>query len=84
MSSWYVFNAIGFYPYSPADPRYIVTVPLFQRTSFQLADHKILTILKRNAGDRITGITYGGQKLDGFFVEDSSLKAGKELVITTQ
>jgi predicted alpha-1,2-mannosidase len=29
MSSWYVFNAIGLYPYSPADPNYIVSVPLF-------------------------------------------------------
>ena len=29
MSSWYVFAAIGLYPYSPADPRYIVSVPLF-------------------------------------------------------
>ena len=36
MSSWYVFNAIGLYPYSPADPRYIVSVPLFQKTTFEL------------------------------------------------
>ena len=28
MSSWYVLNAIGLYTYSPADPEYIVTVPL--------------------------------------------------------
>ena len=32
MSSWYVFNAIGLYPYSPADEDYIVTVPILTRS----------------------------------------------------
>jgi putative alpha-1,2-mannosidase len=36
MSSWFVFNAMGFYPFSPADPNYIVSVPLFDKV-----DHKI-------------------------------------------
>jgi len=84
MSSWYVFNAIGLYPYSPADPRYIVSVPLFQRISFKLNEGKTLTILKRNSGLRITSITYGGKKIDGYFVNHSDLEAGKELVITTK
>ncbi len=84
MSSWYVFNAIGLYPYSPADPRYIVSVPLFQRTAFQLGADKTLTITRKNSGNRITGIAYGGRKIDGYFVEHSDLKAGKELVITTE
>ena len=52
MSSWYVFNAIGLYPYSPADPRYIVTVPLFQKTTFKLNEGKTLTILKKHSGER--------------------------------
>ena len=34
MSSWYVFNAIGLYTYSPADAEYIVTVPLFDKVTF--------------------------------------------------
>ncbi|WP_263384517.1 GH92 family glycosyl hydrolase [Granulicella arctica] len=84
MSSWYVFTAIGLYPYSPADPRYIVSVPLFQKTTFRLNEGKTLTIVKKNAGERITGITVGGKKVNGYFVEDSDLEAGKELVIATQ
>jgi predicted alpha-1,2-mannosidase len=83
MSSWYVFNAIGLYPYSPADPTYIVSVPLFQKTIFQLSEGNTLTILKKNSGDRITSITYDGRKIDGYFVSHSDLEAGKELVITT-
>ncbi|AXC12231.1 Alpha-1,2-mannosidase [Acidisarcina polymorpha] len=84
MSSWYVFTAIGLYPYSPADPRYIVSVPLFQTTTFRLNESKALTIVKKNAGERITGIKVGGKKLDGYFVEHRDLEAGKELVIATQ
>ena len=83
MSSWYVFNAIGLYPYSPADPNYIVSVPLFQRSTFKLNRGKTLTILKKNSGERITSITYGGQKIEGYFVDHSDLEAGKQLVITT-
>jgi predicted alpha-1,2-mannosidase len=84
MSSWYVFNAIGLYPYSPADPNYIVSVPLFQKITFQLNQGKTLTILKKNSGERITGITYGGRKIADYFVTYSDLEAGKELVITTK
>ncbi|HZL28141.1 MAG TPA: GH92 family glycosyl hydrolase [Acidobacteriaceae bacterium] len=84
MSSWYVFNAIGLYPYSPADPRYIVSVPLFQKTTFKLNEGRTLTILKRGSGERITSITYGGQKIDGYFVDHNDLEAGKELVIATK
>jgi predicted alpha-1,2-mannosidase len=84
MSSWYVFNAIGLYPYSPADPKYIVSVPLFQKTKFKLNEGRALTILKKNSGERITSITYGGQKIDGYFVNHSDLEAGKQLVIATK
>jgi predicted alpha-1,2-mannosidase len=83
MSSWYVFNAIGLYPYSPADPNYIVVVPLFQKTTFKLSEGKMLTILRKNSGQRITSITYDAKKIDGYFVSHSDLEDGKELVIKT-
>jgi predicted alpha-1,2-mannosidase len=84
ISSWYVFNAIGLYPYSPADPKYIVSVPLFQRTRFNLNEGRMLAILKKNSGEWITNITYGGRKIDGYFVAHRDLEAGMELVITTK
>jgi predicted alpha-1,2-mannosidase len=84
MSSWYVFNAIGLYPYSPADPRYIVSVPVFQKITFKLKDGKTFTILKKNSGNQIISITYANQKVDGYFVAHKDLEAGNELVITTK
>jgi putative alpha-1,2-mannosidase len=84
MSSWYVFNAIGLYPYSPADPEYIVSVPLFRKITFKLNKGGTLKILKRNSGERITSITYGGRKIDGYFIAHSDLETSRELVIATK
>lgn len=83
MSSWYVFNAIGLYTYSPADPSYIISVPLFDKIEFTFGDGTQFSISKRNSGKKITDITYGGKKVNGYFISHSDLKKGKELVITT-
>lgn len=83
LSAWYVLNAIGLYTLSPADPEYIVTVPLFGKVVFSLDDTQF-TISKRNNGRKITNITYDGQKTNGFFISHNDLKRGKELVITTE
>jgi predicted alpha-1,2-mannosidase len=83
MSSWYVFNAMGFYPFSPADPKYIVSVPLFTQIKFQLDNGKTYTIVKRNSGKKITNLNYDGKNINGYFITDKELKEGKQLIITT-
>lgn len=84
MSSWYVFNAIGLYTYSPADPEYIVTVPLFDQIKFTLGDNTRFTIVKQGTGRKITDISYDGQKIDGWFISHDLLKQGKQLTIRTE
>ncbi|WP_075559711.1 GH92 family glycosyl hydrolase [Parabacteroides timonensis] len=84
MSSWYVFNAIGLYTYSPADPEYIVTVPLFDQVKFTLGDKTQFTIVKKGNGQKITDISYDGRKIDGWFISHDLLKQGKQLTITTE
>jgi putative alpha-1,2-mannosidase len=84
MSSWYVFNAMGFYPFSPADPKYIVSVPLFDKVDFKFGGTtRGFTIIKKNSGKKISDISYDGQKVNGYFIDDAELKKGKTLVITT-
>lgn len=84
MSSWYVFNAIGFYPYSPADPDYIISVPLFNKVVIKLSNGKDFTSVKRNSGTKITDIVYDNRKLNGYFLPHRELMEGKKLVITTR
>ncbi|GHT63650.1 hypothetical protein AGMMS50239_19990 [Bacteroidia bacterium] len=83
MSAWYVFNAIGLYTYSPADPEYIVSVPLFETVKFRL-DAKDFTIRRTGSGKKIESITCGGAKVTGWFISHEDLKKGKELVIFTK
>ena len=83
MSAWYVFNAMGLYTYSPANPEYIVTVPLFDKVELQLND-TTCTISRKNQGEKITAITYDCKIMDGYFISHDQLKQGKELVIVTE
>jgi predicted alpha-1,2-mannosidase len=90
MSSWYVFNAIGIYPYSPADEDYIISVPLFDEVNVKLKGKTFTilkknagNILKRNAGEKITNITYDKQNIDGYFVSYHELIKGKKLTVNT-
>ena len=83
LSAWYVLNAIGLYTLSPADPEYIITVPVFEKIVFNM-DGKPFTIRKKNSGRKISTITYDGQKINGYFISHDDLKQGKELVITTE
>jgi len=81
MSAWYVFNAIGLYTYSPADPEYIISVPIFDKIRFSLSDDIRFSISKKGYGRKITNIMYGGEKIDGWFISHAKLKEGKELMI---
>jgi predicted alpha-1,2-mannosidase len=82
MSSWFVFTAIGFYPFSPADTQYIISVPLFKRTDLQLGDHQF-TIFKPGKGRRLSNAILDGQKIKGFYLQDNQLKKRKSLTIST-
>jgi putative alpha-1,2-mannosidase len=75
MSAWYVFNAIGIYTYSPADPEYIVTVPLFPKVSLNVQGRDI-TIRRQGEGRRITALQSGGRALKGWFVSHRQLLDG--------
>lgn len=81
LTGWYVFNAMGIYPYSPADPEYIVSVPIFDKIAITLGNGKTFTIVKKGKGNNIDKITVGGKPLDGWFVKYADMLQGKEMVI---
>lgn len=84
MSAWYVFAAMGIYPYSPGDAEYIVSVPLFNSVKLDLGEQSEFTISKNNAGRKITDLSIDGNPVDGYFVTHDQLKNGKELIILTE
>ncbi|WP_319229279.1 GH92 family glycosyl hydrolase [Draconibacterium orientale] len=84
MSAWYVFAAMGIYPYSPADAEYIVSVPLFNSVKLELGNQSEFTITKTNSGRKIKDLTIDGNLVEGYFVSHEQLKKGKELIILTE
>ena len=85
MSSWYALTALGIYTYSPADPQYIISVPLFRRVEFDLPHSgRTFTIVRKGEGTKIRRILVGGKPLKGWFVNHSDLADGKELIIEVE
>lgn len=84
MSSWYVFAAMGFYPLSPADPEYLVTVPLFDQVRIQTGNGGSLTLRKKGNSRKITGITVNGARQEGYFISHDLFRAEATVDVQTE
>ena len=84
MSSWYVFSALGLYPFSATDPKYLVTVPIFDEVKWQQENGKILTITKTGKTRNLKNILVNGKKNDGYFVPHDLFKNGGRIEIATE
>ena len=84
MSSWYVFSALGLYPFSATDPKYIVTVPIFDEVKWKTSNGKLLTISKRGKGRALTAIKVDGKENKGYFVSHDLFKHGGKIEVVTE
>jgi len=84
MSSWYVFSALGLYPFSATDPEYIVTVPLFDEIKWKTNTGKMLTIIKSGKGRTLTSVKVSGKENKGYFVKNSLFTTGGSIEIITK
>lgn len=84
MSAWYVFSALGLYPFSATDPKYIVTVPLFDEVKWRTSNGKLLTITKPRNGRSLTAIKVNGKNNQGYFVSHDLFKNGGLIDIITK
>jgi predicted alpha-1,2-mannosidase len=48
MSAWYVFSAMGFYPFNPADQNYLIGSPLFDEVTINLGNGNKFIIKSKN------------------------------------
>ncbi|TDN95056.1 putative alpha-1,2-mannosidase [Salegentibacter sp. 24] len=84
MSAWYVFAASGLYPLSPADPEYLVTVPIFEKVTWNLPGNKTLTIKRPNSGRKLKNIMVDQQDLEGYFIPHNLFETGGEVELVTE
>lgn len=84
MSAWYVFTSMGLYPFSATDPRYIVTVPLFNQVKWQTGNGKLLTITRSGKSRNMKAIQVNGKAINGYFVPHQLFKTGGNIHIVTK
>ena len=84
MSAWYVFSALGLYPFSATDPEYIVTVPLFDEVIWRTPGGTVLTVKKPGNGRRMEAIRVNGKAVAGYFVPHSVFANGGDITVLTR
>ncbi|MDP4174960.1 MAG: GH92 family glycosyl hydrolase [Bacteroidota bacterium] len=82
MSSWYVFNAMGFYPECPGRPIYDIGSPIFSKITLNVGGGKEFTIEAKNASDKnkyIQSATLNGKTITKAWIEHSDIVKGGNL-----
>ena len=82
MSAWYVFSALGFYPFNPCGGTYVLGAPQIPKATVRLAGGKALTVVARNLSVEnkyVKSVTFNGKPLDKT-IEHADLMSGGELV----
>lgn len=86
LSAWAVYSMLGFYPYCPGKPEYVLTAPVFSRAVIRLhpdyyaADS--LVIEAPGAADTsayVRRVSLGGRPLRGYTVSHEALTGGRTL-----
>lgn len=84
MSAWYVFSALGLYPFSATDAEYLVMAPLFDEINWRTSNGKMLKISKPGKGRGLTSIRVNGKENKGYFVSHDLFKNGGKIEVVTK
>ena len=89
MSAWYVFSAMGFYPVNPAEGKYQLGAPLFEKISIKTGPEKKFVITANKDSDKhiyVKEVFLNGKKLDRTWITHDEIMKGGELrfVLTDQ
>ena len=84
MSSWYVFSALGLYPFSATDAEYLVTVPLFDEVKWEMSNGKVLTLKKSGIGRNLKFIKVNDKLNEGYFISHDLFRNGGRVEIYSE
>ncbi|MDO5979598.1 GH92 family glycosyl hydrolase [Flavivirga spongiicola] len=79
MSSWYIFNSLGFYPVNPAQGIYHIGIPLFEESSIHLPNHKTFKITTTNFSDQnkfVKKVSLNGKPLKRVYITHKEIVNG--------
>lgn len=88
MSSWALFNMMGFYPVCPGRPDYTLVTPTFDKITIKLdpryykSDELVITKIKPmdvSNPDYISRVDVDGKKIEGYRITHKQLTGAKEI-----
>ena len=82
MSAWYVFSALGFYPFDPCGGEYVVGAPQVPGAELALPGGKSLKVVTENftPGGTVAEVVLNGRALTDFKLRHADLLQGGTLV----
>lgn len=83
MSAWYVCAASGLYPLSPADPEYLVSVPIFDAVRWNLKNGKQVLMDNPSGGRVLESILVNGEEKKDYFISHDVFSKGGHIELKT-
>ena len=92
MSAWYIFSAMGFYPFNPCGGEYVIGAPQVEKVTIKLdkidgqsrtRNANCFTMIAKNLSREnkyVKRVSLNGKPLSGFILRHSDIVAGGELV----
>lgn len=85
MSAWYIFSALGFYPFNAGAAEYVIGTPLFTKATLHLAGGKDFVIEAPNKTDKriyVKKVKLNGKPLQELKISHRDLMNGGTLTFT--
>ena len=85
MSAWYVFTAMGFYPFCVDSGAYVIGSPMFDKISVELGNGKTFTVIAQGVSEGkkyISGAKLNGVELNRSWFTAEELLSGGTLELT--
>jgi len=82
MSAWYIFSAMGFYPFNAGSAEYVLGTPLFPKTVIHLNNGKDFVINAQNKTDKaiyVKSVSLNGVKLKDMKISHQDIMNGGTL-----
>jgi len=82
MSAWYVFSAMGLYPYNPVSGEYQIAGPLFEKSTIKMPNNAIFTFIADNTSDEnmyIQSATLNGNEFNRTSITHKEMLEGGTL-----
>jgi len=83
MSAWYLFSAMGFYPFNPCNDGYVFGAPQIEKVTLRLAKGKTFTVEAKGLSKEnkyVQSITLNGKPVAGIKIAHADIMKGGALV----